>query len=257
MQFQISSTSDHKPFPSPDPLALPIGLEFDGWLTQIHTEVKALLSRRDSAWVNAVAELVDRAVYGRSPGITDVLQYETSMPEKSERSSFSFMLDNPGRVGQFAAVEPDLDWDAIHPKPARWERYAVFALLQLRSCTSVLESCRQRPQADGTPLFLMTCHERAGSLALEAMRGLQIGRALQQDATERSEKAKHAADKRHQNRAALLDRAIEIAKSQPFPTKKAAAEEVVNQMPKDEKGTPWDVPTVLGWFRQRGFELVK
>ncbi len=262
MHFQLTTTSDHEPFPSPDPLDLPTGRDFSGWLTLIQSEIRDLLSGRDSSWVNAVADVVAALIANRSPGISDALRFEMRSKDETSQLSFSELLRHPGRIGQFAVLESQAAWNDISPQPADWERYAVFALIQLRSCVAVLatlprsEVSRDEIDTVEVPQVVMT-YERAASLAMEAMCGLQIARDKRRAAEERTAKSKHAASVLHKDREALLDKAIGIAMSKPFRTKKAAAEEVVNQLPKDDVGTPYDLATVLGWFRERGFSTPK
>ncbi|QRR36329.1 hypothetical protein JNX00_10915 [Hydrogenophaga sp. YM1] len=262
MYFQLSTTTDHKPFPSPDPFDLPVGGHFSGWLTQIQIESQGMLSGRDSAWVNAVADVVAALIVNRAPGTSDALRFEMRSKNETSLLSFSELLRHPGRVGQFAFLESKAPWRSISPQPTDWERYAVFALIQLRSSVEVLATL-PTPNVSQDELSIVDIpqvvrtYERAASLAMEAMCGLQIARDKRRAAQERIAKSKHAAGVLHKDREALLDKAIDIAMAKSFRTKKAAAEEVINQLPKDNKGTPYDLATVLGWFRERNFSVPK
>lgn len=259
--FQITSTASHTQFPSPDPFFMPVCGEFDGWLIQIHHEARSILAGRDADWLHSVAHFIEEAVDGRGTGTSDVLHLHQGPRGDPETSSFSFILNNPGRIGLFAVLEPVLDWDKCGVKTTRWERYAVFALVHIGYSINRLATNDQEGEPPiETPELLkrrISTLERAGSFALESMRSLQMARALLQAAQERTSKAKRAAGALHANREALLDQAMAIARSRPFRTKKSAAEAVINDLPKDEKGTPYDLGTVLGWFRERGFAVSK
>ncbi len=229
--------------------------EFFGWPSQILREVSVLLSEKDESWLAGAAEQLEVFLRGDAPGFRyDEELLNKAHPARSLNAPFSILMEQPSRVVVFSALERTVDWETFSPKLQQWERFAVFALLHVRKCLVLLDA--RPPQAESAGEAAKRFSD-AGGNALEASRALQIAHSLRLESIHRSTRAKHAAGALHANREALLDSAINIAKSKPFRTKKAAAEEVVNQLPKDDKGTPYDLATVLGWFRERGFYIVR
>lgn len=229
------------------PLSRPMSNAFLGWASQIQFEVYHALVGRDAQWLNAVAEQI-RAVLAPQPGKEKDWQELLLGPNPSRpaRAPFPFLVDDLGQLGLFAAREPRHDWHPMSPQTEQWERYAVFAAMAILAAFERIDAADE--SGDAKKLL-----DEAGGLAIEAARALQIAHSLNIDALARSEKGKGAANARYMDRPARLDLAIAIASSRQFESKKAAAVAVVDGLPKDNMGAPYDVETVLKWFKERKF----
>lgn len=225
--------------------------EFGGGPHQTIREVSQLLLNRDEEWLKGATKQIEAVLAGEAPGLShDQDRMNGPHLARSIKAPFSLLIETPTETTLFAALETTVRWDSFTPKLKQWERYAALALVLVRRCFAALDAVDTK--ADSAELVANKL-DTAGANGISALQALQIAHSLRNESSGRTDRAKHAAEVRHASREALLDQAIQIARSKPFRTKKDAAVEVVNQLPKDEKGAPYDLNTVLGWFRERGF----
>lgn len=229
--------------------------DFGGGPHQTIREVSQLLLNRDEEWLNGATKQIEVSLAGEAPGLShDPDRFNGPHLARSIKAPFSLLIETPTTTGVFAAFETTIRWDSFAPKLTRWERYAVLALVLARRCFAELDAVDTKADSAETVAEKLNT---AGADGISALQALQIAHSLRNESLGRTDKAKHAAEVRHASRKALLDQAIQVASSKPFRTKKDAAVEVVNQLPKDDKGAPYDLNTVLGWFRERGFSPLK
>lgn len=214
-------------FPSPDPFDLPERKEFWGWPAQLLTELGLLLRDKDTDWVNGVSSLVAQ-VMASAPQEVDAPSVV-----RHEDMALTFGLDDPGEIGVFANAETSFPWSERAPSTEQWERYAVFALVQLKGCIDQLESMED---TGDTPDFLSTAFSAAGGFALNAMRGLQVAVSLQREEREKSARGKKAALARHDAMKPKRAEALSMANSQPFKTKESAIDYISQNLTIDPEG---------------------
>lgn len=233
-------------FPSPDPFDLPERAEFWGWPVQLLTELSLLLRDKDTDWVNGVSSLVAEVIASapREVDAPSVVRHEDM--------ALTFGLDNPGAIGVFANAEPSFQWSERAPATEQWERYAVFALMQLKGCIDQLEHLEH--VAD-TPDLYSTALSAAGGYALNAMRGLQVAVSLRREELDKSARGKKAALARHDAMKPTKAEALRMANSQPFKTKEAAIDYISQNLTFDPEGTRFvSRRAAAEWLREAGWK---
>lgn len=202
--------------------------------------------------MNGVADQI-RSVLAPSPGKEADWQQLLlkANPSRSTETPFPFLVGEAGQLGLFAAREPQHDWSTGEPQTKQWERYAVFAAL------SIFQALKRVDAAEDEKAQANSLLHEAGGLAIEAVRALQIAHSLEAASSDRKSKASRAASARYTGRDQLLARVKEIALSRPFPSKKAAAAEVINRLAEEDGVREYDLDTVLGWFREKKIQITK
>lgn len=233
-------------FPYPDPFDLPERKEFWGWPVQLLTEISLLLRDKGTDWVNGVSSLVTEVIASAPK------QVDAPSVVRHDDMALTFGCDDPGEIGVFANAEQTFPWDERAPSTAQWERYAVFALIQLKGCIDQLENLE--PVQDSHDFFSMA-FSAAGGFALNAMRGLQVAVSLQQEGRNKSARGKKAALARHEATKPKHAEALRMANSKPFPTKEAALDYITQNLTFDPEGTKFvSRRAAADWLREASWK---
>jgi len=216
--------SNSTPIQPPLTLKLADRLEFFGWPKQILFELRVMLKGRDDAWLTSVAEQVLMAQQMTHPYAPNSLEQPDLL--RLDDLAYAFDLERPGQIGVFTAVEPKFDWDRTPLRTERWERYAVFALLNIRDAINLLGALpKDGPSADEAELAMFH-FSQAGGFAMEAMRAMQIAHSLRIDDHFKSARGRKAAVARHEVFVPIRAEALAMANSRPFKTKEAALDHI-------------------------------
>lgn len=232
-------TDELQPFPQPDPFDFPVQWSFAGWPTQILFEVQELLADRDSAWLTDVARHIRELVMGDVDRLFDSDTGPSETLAHSKTWPFS-LHTQPGHIGVFSALEPGVDWNKLSPATDRWERYAVFALMYIRDCIQTLSRSGVGAGQGGWVSSSDTKHSAlalndAGAAALEAMRALQIAHSLRIDKRSKSASGRKAAIAKHDAMKPKRAKALDMANSRPFKTKREAIDFITDNLVIDEE----------------------
>ncbi len=230
------------------PLARPVSDAFFGWPSQVHLELTELLKGREASWLNAVSEQI-QSVLSAKPGSEDNWQslLLQENPSRSAGTPFPYLVSHLSKLGLFAAREPVCDWGRLSPATEQWERYAVFAALSSRETFGILDDLHRYPADD-------LAYEDAGGYAIEAMRALQIAQSLRAAKLAKSRHGQVAARARHEAMEPMRAQAVEMANSQPFTTKRAAIDHIVENLELDPvKRTFPSRRAVEEWLKAAGW----
>jgi hypothetical protein len=215
------------PFFGGAPLARPVSYVFFGWPSQVQLELTALLKGREASWLNAVAQQI-QAMLDAEPGAEGNWQsvLVQDNPSRSAGTPFPYQVCHLSKLGLFAAREPVYDWSQHSTTTEQWERYAVFAVLTNREAFGILDNLFRYPSDD-------LAYYDAGGYAIEAMRALQLAQSLRAAKLEKSRQGQVAARARHGAMEPFRTKAIVMANSQPFKTKRAAIDHIVENLELD------------------------
>jgi len=236
------------PFEGGAPLAGSFSGAFFGWAAQVHLETGALLSGRDADWLNAVAKQI-QTVLDADPRQFDCESSRLSHgnPSRSEGTPFPYMVNKSSQLGLFAEREPACDWSQHAVTTEQWERYAVFAALSTREALVYLNDI------DSYAIQGLAYNE-AGGFAIEAMRALQIAQSLRTAKLAKSRHGQVAARARHEAMEPMRAKAVEMANSHPFTTKRAAIDHIVENLELDPvKRTFPSRRAVEEWLKAAGW----
>lgn len=250
-----------KPRPLEVPLTTKLAdrLEFFGWPKQILFELRVLLRDRTEEWLTSVAEQVHQAlqmdVESRAGVFTTPLEPDLL---RLDELPYAFDSERPGQIGIFTAVEPTFRWNEMTPRTERWERYAVFALLNIRDAIKVLGALpTQSPSGEDADLAMIH-FSNAGGFALEAMRALQIAHSLRIDSRTKSNRGRMAANARHEAMKPKHAEALAMANSRPFKNKREAVDFIAENLTINAEGTQFcsrraasDWLSAAGWQPER------
>lgn len=250
--------SKSRPLEVPLTLKLADRLEFFGWPKQILFELRVLLRDRDEEWLTSVAEQVHQAlqmdVESRAGLFTTPLEPDLL---RLDELPYAFDSERPGQIGIFTAVEPTFPWSEMTPRTERWERYAVFALLNIRDAIKLLGVLpTESPSGDDTDLAMIH-FGNAGGFALEAMRALQIAHSLRIDSHSKSARGRSAAVMRHVVFVRIRTDAVDMANSRPFKTKEEALDFITSNLIIDPKTNKFCSRSAASkWLREAGWQPV-
>lgn len=237
-------------FPAPDPFALREHSEFMGWPSQLLSELRALLGQRDAAWMNEVAALIYSLMQDPALYVPAVTEKRTSLAVTEEMAQ-TLSFDYPGQIGAFASIEASYPWEHASPHTQRWERFAVFSLMELSKCVRHLGERSSQPEVTE----LQGMFNAAGGFALGSMRGLQIAVSLKATDQDKSALGKKAAVARHSANKQKHAEALALANSRPFTTKEQALEFITNNLAWDAEGTRYVSRRAAGeWLRAAGWK---
>jgi hypothetical protein len=228
--------------------------EFLGWVTQIASEITTALQGRDLAWLAAVGVEIESAMRPTrfsAQQLAAVSATPKVAPEIADRPFFDHY--RLGEINAFASLEPAHCWDA-EEHIERWERYAVFALRQIRTAYAYLGDVDGAPDLVGEGGKLVDAMNSAAGYTIEAMRALQIAHSLQFEARVLSEQNRRVAVERHAKNRSKRAEAIERADQgkhdgSAFTTLEAAAEYISGRLVKKaETQELYKYETVKKWL---------
>ena len=243
MAFETTFTGSY-------PLSRPASSAFLGWASQIHLEVVVLLQKRDTTWLNGVADQI-RSVLARSSGDEGDWQrlLLDANPSRTAGTPFPYLVSEVGQLGLFAAREPLHDWSSGEPRSEQWERYAAFAAL------SVLQALKLADVAEEEGAKAAELLHEAGGLAIEAVRALQIAHSLKAGSLQRTSSASGAAKARHAKTEPYKNRAIANTMAMEFPSMVKAIDHLTENEPIDEDGKRFASRRAAEeWLRKAGFK---
>ena len=221
-----------------------------GWPSQLLRELRALLGERDADWANDVAAQIHVSLHDPKLQFPLIIKKRRSLAVPDEMTH-SISFDYPGKIGVFASVEETYPWKKQTLKTKRWERYAVFSLMELSRC---IERLGARSTAfDSNDLCDM--FNVAGAYAMSSMRGLQIAVSLKTDERERSAHGRKAAIARHEAMKPKREEALRMANSFPFRTKEAALDYITQNLSLDPEGKKFvSRRAAADWLREAGWK---
>lgn len=223
---------------------------FAGWPKQLHIELFSLIGQRGDEWIAAVSKQIEEAL--TDPDYVIHGLEGTPNLARTEEMALTVLFGDPGKVGQFAGIEPHYPWNACTPATQRWERYAVFSWMQLECCIVQLETL---PHLEDNAALLRFSYSVAGGFALDAMRTLQIAVSLKADERDKSARGRNAAKARHDAMKPKREEALRMANSQAFRTKEAALDHITQNLTIDAAGKKFiSRRAVSEWLRDAGWK---